>query len=157
MMLKFDTPAIAARDLTVKITGLLPRETEFYLKFSFKAGGNGNPAFVAGLERIRHADLVAERVIGRITDDDDHAAKAIEQAEARGKLWFGMIYDACITAWETNILSDGTPIEPSRENFVSLATMVWPASIPQAMVALQRAIMLAGADDDAADKATVKN
>lgn len=157
MMLKFDTPAIAARDLTVKITGLLPRETEFYIKFSFKAGGNGNPAFVAGLERIRHADFVAERVIGRIEDDAEHATMMIEQTEARGKLWFGMIYDACITGWETNILSDGKPIEPTRENFIELSQQVWPKSIPQAMVALQRAIMLAGADDDAADKATVKN
>ncbi len=156
-MLKLNVPTVNTQEFKADITGLLPKDAKFYVAFNFKPGGAVNPLYTAGLERIRHADLVTERVLGRIENDESYADAALKAQTERGRQWFGMLYDACIVSWETNILDDDKPIMATRENFVELASAVFPQSLSQAMASLNAAILQAGRDAEKVDEDTVKN
>lgn len=129
---------------------------ECFLEVEARAGGAVNPAYVAGAEAIAMKARVMDAQVARIADDAERLeagrANALQIVAAR----FALIHDACVIGWRSNILDDDRPVEATRANFLALADVRVP-EISAAMVALEKAILDAGADMLKAHEALLKN
>ena len=157
MALKLNTRELPAVTFTRKLPEFLgPGGVDCFITVEAKAGGAVNPEYMLAMERLRVARDVSARALEKVEDDTAFVEKQRSDAEDMGKIMFGAIYDACITRWETNVCSDGKPIEATRENFLELATAPVQA-IGAAMLDLQAAIIKAGNGLANADAKLIKN
>lgn len=156
-MLKLNPLELPAGEFSAQLPPRLGPGGPCYIRFKFKPGGGVNPEFTAGVERIRHAEKVARRVNGRITDDEAHVAAVEASARAMGRQWWAVLHDTCVIEWETNIQNGGKALETTRENFLALTEVQNVASIAQALVDLQAAIAQAGKDAAKIDEDSLKN
>lgn len=122
-----------------------------YIEIDARPAGVVNQVFLAGQDRI----VTAQRIRDTAAADDTAKSAA---AKETGLDWLGLVYDACVLGWRTNLIDAETngPIEPTRATFMDLADVRIP-HVTQMFINFQTAILKAGDDAAADDEATIKN
>lgn len=148
-----DLPAVNfRRDLPAYLAGGEP----CHIGIDGRAAGAINPAYMAGMEALTLKARAIDRKADRITDDDEFVRARSEGAKVVARDRLGVLYDACVISWQTNILDDGKPAACTRENFLALAEAKVP-EIAKAILDFERECLQAGADILAEAGQTEKN
>lgn len=128
-----------------------------FIDIEARAAGPINIAYFEGMERVALNANVMDRAVGRIKDDDD---QFVSQNNRNMKTVilsrFGVLYDACVIEWKTNILDGDKPVESTRENFMALCEAKIP-EIANAISDFELACLEAGETTEKEDGETVKN
>ncbi len=155
-MLKLNSRELPMVNVRCALPAFLAGGDPCFIEFNARAGGAVNTAYLARVE----ASVLSARIMDRLNDDIADIAEKVTAADASlravGRAQFGLVYDTCIIDWQTNIQSDGKPIEATKENFVALSEVRIP-SIARAIAKLIKAIDEAGKAVMADDEATLKN
>nr|WP_309504281.1 hypothetical protein [uncultured Roseovarius sp.] len=128
-----------------------------YIRFSARAAGGVNPEYMAGLERNVASARVMDRRVSKIEDDEEHVKAQREANRESARQRLGLLYDACVISWETNILDGDAPMECTRETFLALAEVRGVPEIAAAIQAFEAECFDAGALAADDDKELVKN
>ncbi|APX88644.1 hypothetical protein BV394_01950 [Brevirhabdus pacifica] len=129
---------------------------ECFLEVDARPGGSINPAYIAGAEALMLRGSVAQRRLERETDDEAYVSQGYKAAQEITLERLGLLYDACVIEWRTNIQDDGKDLVCDRANFLALCEARVP-EIAEAVADLEGALVEAADDVDASDKATEKN
>ncbi len=133
-----------------------PEGEECFIEVDARAGGAINQKYVAASEALILRMRVLDRKAQKVEDDADFITTTNRNVMTALRERMGVLYDACVIEWRTNILSEGKPIEATRENFLDLAEVRMP-EIAAALVDLEKDVLKAGADLLKADGDVEKN
>ena len=102
-----------------------------------KPGGYLNPGLMEARDRIDTTRRVQAVAANRDKEDAAYIAALDAGKRETGAAILAAVYDNCVTAWSTNIIDEdtGSPIEPTRANFLDLAAVRVP-EIASAFVGL---------------------
>lgn len=128
-----------------------------YIRFSARAGGAINPAYMAGIEANLTKARAADRRVSKIEDDEEHVKAQKEAGREAARQRLALLYDACVISWETNILNGDAPVDCNRENFLALAEVKGVPEIVSAIFDLEKKCLEAGVEAQQADEELVKN
>lgn len=114
-----------------------------FIEIDGRAGGLVNPEYVAGMEQMGLRAQVMDRKAGRIEDDAEFVERNRANIRETMRHRLGVLYDACVIDWRSNIINDDAPITCSRENFLALAEVKVP-EIAMALKAFEAECLKAG-------------
>lgn len=140
------------RDLPAYLAGGEPA----YIEVDARAGGSVNPVWTEGAEQITIRARIMDAKSEQITDPEGKVRQRHKDALAIGRDRFGLLYDACVIEWRSNILDDGKPIECTRATFMALLDERVP-ELARAFADLEREVTEAGRAVIEADRAIEKN
>jgi hypothetical protein len=158
-LMKLLSREIPAVNFKRSLPSFLAAGAECYIEIGGRAAGAVNPLYVAGSDALMQKARIADRKNDRLKDDDEAFVKARDHAaRAIGRERFGLLYDACVIEWRTNIINAETnlPIECSRDTFLDLADQRIK-EISDALLAFERECLDAGAAVLKEAKDTEKN
>lgn len=120
-----------------------PDGEECFIEVDARAGGAVNQPYLHAAEKLLLTARVMDRKNGKIEDDKKAVQAQFDATRDVTRRRFGVIYDACVIEWRSNILDGGDPIKCDRENFIELTEAKVP-EISAAMTDLEREILEAG-------------
>ena len=136
---------------------LSPLDETTFIWFKCNAGGYANPDYLARKDEIELATKVDLADLPDADSEKGDRFKALEKVTIRrGLAELANLYDTCITEWGTNIQNDGSAMELTRDNFLSLAEVKIEA-IADAFIGLSTFILDVTKFSQEADEEILKN
>lgn len=154
-----------------ELPGYLAKEAPAWIEIDARAGGLVNAEFMAGMDALNMQAAIMDKQAGAFEKlayeakdaktRDDLLRQMGERQHANNlsivRARYGMIYDTCILAWRTNVLSDGKPIECNRDNFLELLEVRGVPELKMALTLFETEVLNAGKVVYEQDTDTVKN
>ena len=129
---------------------------ECFIEVDARAGGLSNPAWFADFARIRDIEVMLTAEREKITDPALRQAAYLENLERVRAAQIALLWEKCVIAWRTNILSDGELLTCNMANFLELAA-VPVFEVRAAFTELSNAVLSAGDAEAEKTKADIKN
>jgi hypothetical protein len=133
-----------------------PEGEECFIEVDARAGGAINQAYVAASEALILRLRVLDRKAQKLEDDSEFITTTNRNVMMALRERMGVLHDACVIDWRTNILSDEKPIQATRENFLDLSEVRVP-EVAAAIADLEAEVLKVGAELLKADGGVEKN
>lgn len=161
-MLKLKSRELPAVEFRAVLPEYLGPGGECFIEVDARAGGPINPAYIKGGEDLALRARVMDRKSRKIEDDQAFIEADHRNAEGINRGRFGILYDACVIEWRSNIQTEGDDGEVSsitcdRDTFLALFEQRGVPELATAMIRLEREVLDAGRLIEEDDKETVKN
>lgn len=162
MALKLKSRELPAVEFRAVLPEYLGPGGECFIEVDARAGGPINPAYIKGGEDLALRARVMDRKSRKIESDEAYVETDHKNAKSINRSRFGVLYDACVIEWRSNIQTEGddgevTDITCDRDTFLALFEQRGVPELATAMIRLEREVLEAGkaiADDD---EETAKN
>ena len=104
-----------------------------YIEIDARAGGPLNPGYVTGMDAVGSRGKVMDRKLKAEGDPEKYVDLERRERDAIGREMMGVLYDACVIEWRSNIVDGDAPITCDRERFLALADVVAVPEIASAL------------------------
>lgn len=102
-----------------------PDRSAAFIKVTARPALAQNKDYRAAVDEVLHEarvrDTKAEQAYAKDADLDALIRAREENSKWARETTIATLYDHCVESWETNVVSKGKPLEPTRENFLALA------------------------------------
>jgi hypothetical protein len=162
MALKLKSRELPAVEFRAVLPEYLGPGGECFVEVDARAGGPINPAYIKGGEDLALRARVMDRKSRKIESDEEFVKADSRNAEDINRGRFGILYDACVIEWRSNIQTENdkgevTNITCDRDTFLALYEQRGVPELATAMIRLEREILDAGKAIAEDDEETAKN